>query len=133
VITCDWPDGCTRPSRANGKCASHDVMWARRHGRPKKPKRRGTEAWKAPRAGNALTKQNLARLLALLRWGPKTLSRLASDYSASTSATLRALRQLEASGLRIHRAANPTNGREILRHVTEAEARRYLKALKEEK
>jgi DNA-binding MarR family transcriptional regulator len=133
VTTCDWPDGCTRPSRANGKCASHDVMWARRHGRAKKPKRRGIEAWKGPRPGNALTKPNLGRLLALLRGGPKTLGRLAEGYEASASATLRALRQLEASGLRIHRAANHTNGREILRHVTEAEARRYLRALKEEK
>jgi DNA-binding MarR family transcriptional regulator len=130
VTTCDWPDGCARPPRANGKCASHDVMWARRHGRPKKPKRRGIEAVKAPRAGNALTRPNLGRLMSHLRGGPKPLGRLAEDYNASTSATLRALRQLEASGLRIHRAAN---GREILRHVTEAEARRYLKALKETK
>lgn len=127
MTTCAWPDkACPRPARANGFCASHDVMWARRHGREATPKKRGVTA-KAPlAAGNALTKPHLHRMLTVLQSGPLSLQGIAEAYGRSQRATYRALRQIEASGLQIERTAN---GRQVLRHVTKEEAARYLLAI----
>lgn len=127
MTTCAWPDKkCPRPVRANNMCASHDVMWARRHGREATPKKRGTKA-KAPlAAGNALTRPHLHRMLVVLRAGPLSLQGITEAYGRSQEATCRALRQIEASGLRIERTAN---GRQVLRHVTKEEAARYLLAI----
>lgn len=124
MTTCAWPDkACPRPVRANGFCASHDVMWARRHGRPKKPRSRGPKKKVPVTPGNAPTKPWLAQMLNILRAGPLSLPLIAVAYDRSHRTTYSALRQLEASGLRIQRTAN---GREVLRHVTKEEARRYL-------
>lgn len=127
MTTCAWPDkACPRPARANGFCASHDVMWARRHGRSAVPKKRGPAKKTTQTGGDALTSPRLGFMLGVLLEGPWNLRDIARAYGRSDGATYSALRHLEASGLRIERTAN---GREVLRHVTKDEARRYLLAI----
>ena len=129
---CNWPGGCKRPVRANEKCASHNVMWQREHPEtPGVPKRRGTKAREvsAEELRRTLSKP---RLLGILLTGPHTLGTLAKKYGGHSSVLL-ALRKMEASGLKIERTSNPSNAREVLRHVEVTEAVRWLRSLAEEK
>lgn len=131
---CNWPGGCKRPVRANEKCASHNVMWQRKHPEsPDVPKRRGTKARKMKKSewAKVVTSKNaglVLDLLALRAHSLKDLIRLSELNYTTVKATLRAM---EASGLKIQRTSNPENAREVLRHVDVAEAARWIEAMKE--
>ena len=121
---CKW-EGCKRPVRAVGYCASHYTMWRRKHPARGTPKRRGP---KAKRLRDVRVSAETLRLVEILRAGPLNLGGLAKAYGTTRRAVELALRKLEASGLNVVRTANPDNGREVLRHVAESEAERYVKA-----
>lgn len=122
---CKW-EGCKRPVRAVGYCASHYTMWRRKHPTRGTPRRRGP---KAKRLRNVRVSASTLRLVGILRAGPLSLGGLAEAYGTTRRAVEMALRKLEASGLNVVRTANPENGREVLRYVEAAEAERYTQAL----
>lgn len=129
---CNWPEGCTRPVRANSKCASHDVMWRRKH--PRRggaPKKRGVKARRMLKAQWSLVVrgEHARKVVALLASGPMPLKALVTESGAAKTTVLTALRALEASGLEIQRTTKPDNAREVLRSVTTEEAQRYFRGL----
>lgn len=130
---CNWPDGCERPTRANGKCASHNVMWQRKHERRGAPKRRGPKAERmsADVAAVVVQRPSARLLIGFLSDASCSLDVLVSRSGMGRTTVLTALRALEAAGLKIQRTVNPENGREVLRGVDEAEAQRFLKAIQE--
>lgn len=131
---CNWPEGCTRPVRANGKCASHNVMWQRAHPSERKvPKRRGTKRRRMAKAewAKVVRRSHALNLAQMLVTQSRSLTTLIRDSGLSYTTVKATLRAMEASGLKIQRTHNPENAREVLRHVTPDEAARWLEAMKE--